>query len=146
MGATVMTGGVGSRGLAPSLDRRGGWVIVDSNVVPPLHGVSGTVAPNSAITLGLGAAPGSLTVLLLGDRLTMKSLEPFGVGHLFCIPIVTFGQFRVPASGQLDIPVTLPAGWPVDVPFCTQFLTIEPAPNYTIWASNAVMLLAKSRV
>ena len=49
----------------------------------------------------------------------------------------------LPATGQLRLPVTLPASLPLDVGFHGQAVTLEPV-SLRVWASNSFLVLARS--
>lgn len=118
-------------------------VVVDATKLPAVADIEGQVIPGRGVQLTVGAKPGSVGLLLLGLDTTILPLAPVGLGNVYCVPSIILGQFVVPGTGTLKIPVTIPAGWVRDVPTYGQFLTLQTGP-ILLWGSNPILLLARS--
>lgn len=121
-----------------------GGAIVDFPVVPSLVAtLRGMPLPGQPITLSLAARAGDTAILLLAYEHVLVPLPPLvTTGAVLVAPTLTIGPFTIPGGGTLDVPLALPASWPVDqwIPF--QFLAAPPSLQ-EVWASNSVGILAR---
>ena len=145
VGSTLAGGLGGTTGGAhgdPYRLQSGG--IVDFASGPALQAsLQGKPVAGLPVTCSLRGRAGDPAVLAFGYDQVFAPLPPLiTTGAFLVVPVLVLGPYTVPASGVLDVPITLPLTWPVEqwIPF--QFFSGPPALT-ELWAANSAAVLLR---
>ena len=138
----LLVGGTGGNGTGPPLVVDATSTVTQNAGPEPRAFLTGTVGQGLVVQVNLHGTPLSPAQLLLGTAGMFSQPNPLALGAWTVNPALVLAGLSVPASGQLQVPITVPLGWPGDTVVFGQFVMLDAALN-EVQASNTFTAITR---